>query len=62
MKIIVLVQCKDDVGLVAKISGLISSLGANIVSMREYVDTTQGRFFARLELSAFSDLSVVETG
>jgi len=45
---IILIQCKDKVGLVAAISGLMAKKNINIVSMREYVDTEANRFFARL--------------
>jgi formyltetrahydrofolate deformylase len=45
---IILIQCKDKVGLVAAISGLMAKKNINIVSMREYVDTDANRFFARL--------------
>ncbi len=45
---IILIQCKDKVGLVAAISGLMAKENINIVSMREYVDTGANRFFARL--------------
>jgi formyltetrahydrofolate deformylase len=45
---IILIQCKDKVGLVAAISGLVAKKNINIVSMREYVDTEANRFFARL--------------
>ena len=45
---IVLIQCKDRVGLVAGISGVMAGKNINIVSMREYVDREAGQFFARL--------------
>ena len=45
---VILIQCKDRVGLVAAISGLMASRNINIVSMREHVDTVANRFFLRL--------------
>jgi formyltetrahydrofolate deformylase len=45
---IILIQCKDRVGLVAAISGLMAQKNINIVSMREFVDTQANQFFARL--------------
>jgi len=45
---IILIQCKDRVGLVAAISGLMAQKNINIVSMREFVDTVAKQFFARL--------------
>ena len=47
---IILIQCRDQVGLVASISGLLSQKNINIITMREYVDTAQARFFARLDV------------
>ena len=49
------IQCKDKVGLVAAISGLIAKEHINILSMREHVDTEQQLFFARLELESKED-------
>lgn len=45
---VILIQCKDRVGLVAAISGLVAQKNINIVSMREHVDIEANRFFARL--------------
>jgi formyltetrahydrofolate deformylase len=60
---ILAIQCRDEVGLVAAISGFLSQLKINIVSMREHVDTTQGRFFARLEvIEGKSNSKEVEAG
>lgn len=45
---VILIQCKDRVGLVADIAGVIAKLGINIVAMREHVDTIENRFFVRI--------------
>jgi formyltetrahydrofolate deformylase len=45
---IILIQCKDRVGLVAAISGLMAQKNINIVSMREFVDIEAKQFFARV--------------
>ena len=52
---IVVIQCKDQVGLVATISGVMAGENVNIVSMREHVDTLQNRFFTRLVLQQPAD-------
>ena len=52
---IILIQCKDKVGLVAAISGLMAKKDINIISMREYVDTEANRFFARLATAQYTD-------
>jgi formyltetrahydrofolate deformylase len=56
---IVTIQCKDQVGLVAAISGLLARENINIVSMREFVDTEDKRFFARIELQSTPDSSAL---
>ena len=45
---VIVIQCKDRVGLVAEISAVLAKYQINIVSMREFVDTLDGEFFARL--------------
>jgi len=47
---IIVIQCKDRVGLVAAIAGLMAAEQINIVSMREYVDTVEELFFARVQV------------
>jgi formyltetrahydrofolate deformylase len=57
---VILIQCKDSVGLVANIAGVLAKLGINIVSMREHVDTIDGRFFARIVVDGFPEQTLVE--
>ncbi len=45
---VILIQCRDRVGLVAAIAGLMAGKNINIVSMREHVDTVANQFFLRL--------------
>lgn len=52
---VILIQCKDRIGLVAAISGLMAKKNINIVSMREHVDTIANYFFVRLVAEQFSD-------
>ena len=40
---VVVIQCKDDVGLVAAISSVLANAGYNIVSMREHVDREENK-------------------
>jgi formyltetrahydrofolate deformylase len=47
---IIVIQCKDQVGLVAAISGVLAQEQLNIVSLREHVDLTENRFFIRIEV------------
>jgi len=47
---IVVIQCRDQVGLVAAVSGVLAGEGLNIVSLREHVDKVENRFFIRIEL------------
>jgi len=52
---IILIQCKDKVGLVAVIAQVMARNGINILSMREHVDTIEGQFFLRLATDSHSD-------
>lgn len=47
---IIVVQCRDQVGLVAAISGVLTGRQLNIVSLREYVDKAENRFFMRVDV------------
>lgn len=52
---IVIIQCKDRVGLVADISRILSEAQLNIISMREHVDKVESRFFMRLEVDGLAE-------
>ncbi|SDJ33614.1 formyltetrahydrofolate deformylase [Pedobacter sp. ok626] len=52
---IIIIQCKDRVGLVADISRILSEAELNIISMREHVDKAEDRFFMRLEVDGIAD-------
>lgn len=56
---VVLIQCKDRVGLVAAIAGVMAMENNNIVSMREYVDTTANRFFVRIVSEQHYDIQLL---
>lgn len=43
------IQCRDEVGLVSRISHVLAAHRLNITSMREFVDETAGLFFARIK-------------
>ena len=47
-KLLVLIQCSDEVGLVANISRILAAHHLNIITMREFVDEHDQRFFARI--------------
>ncbi|WP_374164731.1 formyltetrahydrofolate deformylase [Arcticibacter sp. MXS-1] len=49
IKTLVLIECKDEVGLVAKISQVLANYRLNITAMREFVDEAANCFFARIE-------------
>ena len=48
-KSLILIQCKDEVGLVALISKVLANHALNITTMREFVDEAANHFFARIE-------------
>lgn len=51
-KLLVLIQCRDEVGLVANITSILASHQLNIIAMREFVDEEEQRFFARISCSS----------
>lgn len=48
---LILIECKDEVGLVTVITRIIAEHKLNITKMHEFVDETAGRFFTRIECS-----------
>jgi formyltetrahydrofolate deformylase len=46
--LLVLIQCRDEVGLVSNITRILASHRLNIIAMREFVDEEEQRFFARI--------------
>jgi formyltetrahydrofolate deformylase len=52
---IIVIQCTDQVGLVASITAVLAKAQLNIVSMREHVDEANNRFFMRLEITHTGD-------
>jgi formyltetrahydrofolate deformylase len=57
---IVVIQCKDQVGLVAGITGVLSKEQLNIVSLREHVDKGENRFFIRVHIEQDTDSVALE--
>lgn len=49
MKHIILIQCKDQLGLVYTISKILAEHQLNITVMREFVDEASNQFFVRIE-------------
>ncbi|GAA4931058.1 formyltetrahydrofolate deformylase [Mucilaginibacter defluvii] len=47
---IIVIQCRDQVGLVASISALVARHQYNIISLGEHVDVAENLFFMRLEV------------
>jgi formyltetrahydrofolate deformylase len=52
---IIIIQCTDQVGLVADISRILSEAKLNIISMREHVDKAGNQFFMRLEVEGLAE-------
>ena len=57
---IIVIQCKDQVGLVAAISGVLAEQKINIISMREHVDKVENRFFMRVEIESHNNATALE--
>jgi formyltetrahydrofolate deformylase len=57
---VIVIQCKDGIGLVAAITSVLANAGHNIVSMREHVDLQENKFFARIVVEEISDPENIE--
>jgi formyltetrahydrofolate deformylase len=57
---IVIIQCHDQLGLVSAISGVLAKAGLNIISMDEYVDKAENRFFIRLNVEQPAGQNLLE--
>jgi formyltetrahydrofolate deformylase len=57
---IIVIQCRDQVGLVGAISSVLAKQLLNIISLREYVDIAEGLFFMRLEIEEATDAEALE--
>jgi formyltetrahydrofolate deformylase len=57
---IIVIQCRDRVGLVASISSIIAQSGLNIISMREHVELEANRFFSRIDVDGQTDNLALE--
>lgn len=55
---LILIQCKDAVGLVASISNVVAKHKLNIITMREYVDQENNKFFVRVVCSGYAKSEV----
>ncbi len=60
-RMIIVIQCKDQVGLVAGITGVLAKEQLNIVSLREHVDKAENRFFIRIHLEKETDSQALES-
>ncbi len=58
---VIVIQCKDSVGLVAAISTVLAEAGYNIISMREHVDQEENKFFARIVVDHIADQRSLES-
>jgi len=57
---VIVIQCKDQVGLVASITTVLKNKGINIISMREFVNTEDNRFFVRIETAESNAADTIE--
>jgi len=58
---VIVIQCKDRIGLVAAITKVLADIGENIVSMREHVDTDEERFYARIVVDSLNEPEIIES-
>ncbi|MCC8424148.1 formyltetrahydrofolate deformylase [Mucilaginibacter sp. UR6-11] len=57
---IIVIQCRDRVGLVGAIASVLAKQQLNIISMREHVDKAGDLFFMRLEVEETGDAPKLE--
>ena len=57
---IILIQCKDQLGLVAEVSQVIASAGLNVLSMREHVDVIERQFFLRISTDTAGNVPAIQ--
>ena len=57
---VILIQCKDQVGLVSVITTVLAKQQVNIISMREHVDTIDNRFFVRIVIEGAINTTLIE--
>ncbi len=48
-KIVILIHCRDQKGIIAAVTNYIASIGGNIIYLDQHVDSDQDVFFMRLE-------------
>ena len=60
--VVLLIDCPDRKGLVARVSGLLYQHGANILHADQHQDHDLGLFFMRVEFSPAGGDSLDETG
>ena len=59
--LLLLIQCKDSVGLVTNITRILAEHQLNIIAMREFVDEAAQQFFTRIECSGSVEESTILT-
>ena len=59
---VLLIDCPDRKGLVARVSSLLYEQGANILHADQHQDHEQGLFFMRVEFSLNGDSAAMDTG
>jgi formyltetrahydrofolate deformylase len=57
---VIIIQCRDRVGLVAAITSVLATADLNIVSMREHVDMEANMFFARIVVDGIKSPQNIE--
>lgn len=57
---IIIIQCPDQVGLVAAITAVLAKHQLNIISLGEHVDKDENRFYIRLNVEQPADATLLE--
>lgn len=59
-RIVLLITCPDEKGLIARVTGVLHRHGGNIVENGEYVDAGENRFFMRTAVEGIEDVDLLE--
>ena len=60
METVIKIACKDEKGLVHKITGVLFAKLVNVTQTNEFVDEVSDRFFMRISFTGFTDIKYLK--
>jgi formyltetrahydrofolate deformylase len=61
MEIVIKIACKDEKGLVHKITGVLFEKLLNVTSTNEFVDELSNRFFMRISFTGHCEMEMLKS-